>query len=383
MLEAWFWTLLIVGLYPYLIYPVAVAFLGRLTNRVVRRDDAYTPHVTVITAAFNEEAHIGATVENKLRQDYPPERLDMIVVSDASADRTDEIVRGFAERDPRVQLLRNEARAGKTSGLNLAIPRARGEIVVFADANSLYRPDAIAKLVRNFADPQVGYVTGSMRYVSADGSMVGDGCSAYMRYENALRLAETRLGSIVGVDGGVDAIRRNLYQPMRADQLPDFVAPLSVAEQGFRVIYEPDAVLTEETLSVQSQEYRMRVRVALRAFWALWDKRTLLNPFRFGLYAWQLWSHKLLRYLSFVPLAAAMALNWVLLPQGGVYALGAVAQVLFGILCVAAVAGVRGVGQLSATRYCFYFFLLNWASAVAFVRFIRGQKQVLWQPRVG
>src|SRR6187431_634043 len=101
MLEAWFWTLLIVGLYPYLIYPVAVAFLGRLTNRVVRRDDAYTPHVTVITAAFNEEAHIGATVENKLRQDYPPERLDMIVVSDASADRTDEIVRGFAERDPR------------------------------------------------------------------------------------------------------------------------------------------------------------------------------------------------------------------------------------------------------------------------------------------
>jgi len=185
----------------------------------------------------------------------------------------------------------------------------------FADANSLYRPDAIAKLVRNFADPQVGYVTGSMRYVSADGSMVGDGCSAYMRYENALRLAETRLGSIVGVDGGVDAIRRNLYQPMRADQLPDFVAPLSVAEQGFRVIYEPDAVLTEETLSVQSQEYRMRVRVALRAFWALWDKRTLLNPFRFGLYAWQLWSHKLLRYLSFVPLAAAMALNWVLLPQ--------------------------------------------------------------------
>jgi len=383
MLDVWFWTLLLVGLYPYVIYPVVVAALGRLANRTVRRDDAFVPQVTVITAAFNEQAHIGATIDNKLRQDYPPDRLDMIVVSDASADRTDDIVREFAAREPRVQLLRNEARAGKTAGLNLAIPRARGEIVVFADANSIYRPDAIAKLVRNFADPQVGYVTGSMRYVSADGSMVGDGCSAYMRYENALRLAETRIGSIVGVDGGVDAIRRDLYRPMRPDQLPDFVAPLTVAEQGFRVIYEPDAVLTEDTLSVQSQEYRMRVRVALRAFWALWDKRALLNPFRFGLYAWQLWSHKLLRYLSFLPLAAAMALNWLLLPRGGIYALGAAAQVLFAILCVAALAGMRGVGQLSVTRYCFYFFLLNWASAVAFVRFVRGQKQVLWQPRVG
>jgi cellulose synthase/poly-beta-1,6-N-acetylglucosamine synthase-like glycosyltransferase len=383
MLETWFWTLGVVGLYPYVIYPVVVAVLGRLIERAVRRDDAFTPRVTVITAAFNEQAHIGATIENKLQLDYPADRLDMIVVSDASADRTDEIVRQIAARDPRVQLLRNETRAGKTSGLNLAIPHAQGEIVVFADANSIYRPDAIRKLVRNFADPRVGYVTGRMLYVNADGSLVGDGCSAYMRYENSLRAAETRIGSIVGVDGGVDAIRRELYQPMRPDQLPDFVAPLNVAEQGFRVVYEPLAVLTEDTLSAQSQEYRMRVRVALRAFWALWDKRVLLNPFRFGLYAWQLWSHKLLRYLSFLPLAAALVLNWLLLPRGGIYALGVMAQVAFAILCVAAMAGVRGIGQFAGARYSYYFFLLNWASAVAFVRFVRGQKQVLWQPRVG
>jgi hypothetical protein len=174
-----------------------------------------------------------------------------------------------------------------------------------------------------------------------------------------------------------------LYRPMRPDQLPDFVAPLTVAEQGFRVIYEPDAVLTEDTLSVQSQEYRMRVRVALRAFWALWDKRALLNPLRFGVFAWQLWSHKLLRYLSFVPLAAAIVLNWLLLPRGGIYALAGMGQFAFAMLCIAAGTGTRLVGQLSVARYCFYFFLLNWASAVAFARFVRGQKQVLWQPRVG
>jgi cellulose synthase/poly-beta-1,6-N-acetylglucosamine synthase-like glycosyltransferase len=380
MLEAWFWTLLVVGIYPYAIYPVLVALLGRFTHRNVRRDDNFMPRVTVITAAFNEQAHIGATVLNKLEQSYPPDLLDMIVVSDASSDGTDEIVRQIAAREPRVQLLRNEARAGKTSGLNLAVPRARGEIVVFADANSIYRPEAIARLVRNFADPRVGYVTGSMRYVSADGSMVGDGCSAYMRYENSLRLAETRLGSIVGVDGGVDAIRRELYRPMRADQLPDFVTPLNVAEQGFRVVYEPEAVLTEDALSEGAKEYRMRVRVSLRAFWALWDKRGLLNPFRHGLFAWQLWSHKLLRYLAFAPLAAAVVLNWLLLDHGVVYTLAATGQLLFALACLAAGAGLV---NWAPARYCFYFFLLNWASAVAFLRFLRGQKQVLWQPRAG
>jgi cellulose synthase/poly-beta-1,6-N-acetylglucosamine synthase-like glycosyltransferase len=383
MLETWFWILLGVGIYPYAIYPALVVVLGWLMKRAVRRDEAFAPAVTVITAAYNEQAHIEATVRNKLAQDYPADRLEIIVVSDCSSDRTDEIVGQIAREDSRVRLLRNEGRSGKTIGLNLAMPHARGEIVVFADANSLYRPDAIRMLVRNFADRAVGYVTGRMLYVNADGSLVGDGCSAYMKYENALRAAETRLGSIVGVDGGVDAIRRNLYRPMRADQLPDFVAPLSVAEQGYRVVYEPAAVLTEETLSEQAQEYRMRVRVALRAFWALWDKRTLLNPLRYGLFAWQLWSHKLLRYLSFLPLAGAMVLSWLLLPQGGPYAIGIAIQFVFALLCLAAATAVPGVGQSSAARFSYYFFLLNWTSAVAFLRFTRGQKQVLWQPRVG
>lgn len=383
MLEVAFWSLLVLGIYPYGLYPVLVSLFGRLVNRAVRGDAGFQPLVTVITAAFNEQRHIEATVRNKLAQDYPPDRLEIIVVSDASSDQTDQIVASIAAGDSRVRILRNEPRAGKTSALNFAVPQARGDIIVFADANSIYRPDAIAKLVQNFADPKVGYVTGRMLYVNADGSLVGDGCSAYMKYENVLRAAETRLGSIVGVDGGVDAIRRTLYRPMRADQLPDFVLPLSVTEQGYRVVYEPQAVLTEETLSVQAEEYRMRVRVALRAFWALWDKRGLLNPFKSGLFAWQLWSHKLLRYLSFIPLLLAVLLNWYLLPQGGIYVLGAIAQALFAILVLAAALDARLLGQSAPARYCYYFFLLNWASAVAFVRFLRGHKQVLWQPRTG
>ncbi|HEV7609493.1 MAG TPA: glycosyltransferase family 2 protein [Steroidobacteraceae bacterium] len=378
-----FWILLLVGIYPYVLYPLLVSALGRLLRRTVAASDSFLPRVTVLTAAFNEARHIEATVLNKLRQDYPAELLDVIVVSDESTDDTDEIVARIAAADARVRLMRQVPRSGKTSALNLAMPLVRGEIVIFADANSIYRPDTVRRLVRNFADPHVGYVTGKMLYVNPDGSLVGDGCSAYMRYENALRAAETRVGSVVGVDGGVDAVRRELYRPMRADQLPDFVLPLSVVEQGRRVVFADDAVLTEDTLSTGASEYRMRVRVALRALWALRDKRGLLNPLRTGLFAWQLWSHKVLRYLSFLPLAAAMVLNWMLLDHGALYVAGVIFQGVFLALTFAAWIGAGGIGRSSAGRYCLYFALLNWASLIALTRFLRGQKQVIWQPRVG
>jgi cellulose synthase/poly-beta-1,6-N-acetylglucosamine synthase-like glycosyltransferase len=378
-----FWILLLIGIYPYVLYPVLVMALGKLLRRTVAASDGYLPRVTVLTAAFNEARHIEATVRNKLQQDYPPELLDVIVVSDESMDGTDDIVGRIAAGEPRVRLMRQVPRAGKTSALNLAMPEVRGEIVVFADANSIYRPDTLRRLVRNFADGRVGYVTGKMLYVNPDGSLVGDGCSAYMRYENALRAAETRVGSVVGVDGGVDAVRRELYRPMRVDQLPDFVLPLSVVEQGRRVVFAEDAILTEDTLSSGASEYRMRVRVALRALWALWDKRGLLNPLRTGLFAWQLWSHKVLRYLSFLPLVAAMTLNWMLLDRGPLYFAGAICQGVFLALTFAAWLRPAGIGGSAVGRYCLYFALLNWASLIALTRFLRGQKQVIWQPRVG
>ncbi len=383
MLEWIFWILLLLGVYPYVLYPIIVNALGKLLRRRVATSDNYLPRVTVVTAAFNEAAHIEATIRNKLQQDYPTELLDVIVVSDESLDGTDEIVAGIAAGNSRVRLLRQVPRQGKTSGLNLAMPQARGDIVVFADANSIYRPDTIRRLVRNFADPKVGYATGKMVYVNSDGSLVGDGCSAFMRYENALRAAETQVGSVVGVDGGVDAVRHMLYRPMRADQLPDFVLPLTVVEQGYRVVFEPEANLTEDTLTTEGSEYRMRVRVALRALWALWDKRGLLNPFGYKLFAWQLWSHKVLRYMSFLPLAVAMVLNWWLLDAGSLYVAAIAGQIAFLILVATALIGPRVIGQSAPGRYCLYFALLNWASAVAFIRFLRGQKQVLWQPRVG
>jgi cellulose synthase/poly-beta-1,6-N-acetylglucosamine synthase-like glycosyltransferase len=381
-IELFFWACLLLGLYPYAGYPLCVALLARLRPRPLRAAP-HLPRVTVVISAYNEAAHIEATLRNKLAQDYPAECLEVMVASDGSTDGTDEILARVSQQHPRVRFFRQEPRAGKTAALNSLLERATGELVIFADANSMYRPDTVRRLVAPFADAAVGYASGRMLYVDPHGSLVGDGCSAYMRYENALRAWESALGSVAGVDGGVDAVRRALYRPMRADQLPDFVLPLAVVEQGYRVVYVPDAVLQEETLSSESAEYRMRVRVTLRALWALWDKRVLLNPLRFPLFSWQLASHKLLRYLSFAPLALAALTAPALLEHGRVYVVLVAGESCVALLALLAVAGPARLRGFPLARYSYYFLLLNWASAVACVRFVRGEKQVLWQPRAG
>lgn len=380
--EGLFWVCLLAGIYPYLVYPCLAAILARLRSRPVRSAPVL-PSVTVVISAYNEVRCIGATVRNKLQQDYPSELLDVLVASDGSTDGTDDVVLELARGDARLRCLRQEPRGGKTAALNALLEQARGDIVVFADANSMYRQDTVRKLVRSFADPDVGYVSGKMIYVNADGSVVGDGCSAYMRYENWLRARETLLGSVVGVDGGVDAVRRSLYRRMRADQLPDFVLPLTIVQSGFRVVFDPDAILEEETLSDQDAEMRMRVRVALRAFWAIRDQRALLNPWRFGVFSWQLLSHKLLRYLSFLPLLAAAALNVLLWDAGVIYRATAVAALVFVGVALLGWGAPGLAGRSRLVRYGYYFVLLNVASAIALVRFVRGEKQVVWQPRVG
>lgn len=386
LMSTLFYFCVLMLVYVYAGYPVLARLLGGLVHRRVwsAAPGEHLPTVTVLIAAYNEAAHIAATVRNKLDQDYPADKLDIIVISDESDDGTDDIVAGLA--DDRVRLIRQVPRAGKTSALNLAMPDATGEIIVFSDANSLYAPETLKNLVAPLADPKVGYVTGRMVYKAPDGSLTGEGCSAYMRYENNLRAWETGLGSIVGVDGGVDAMRREIYRPMNADQLPDFVQPLTVREQGFRVVYEPNALLYEDALAEANDEFRMRVRVSLRAFHALKDKAALLNPFKYFLFSWQLWSHKVLRYLAFLFMAGAFVSNlalslwpqfsptWFLVLTGQVifYSLASYGHTMNG----------QGHQPSRMVGLVYYLCVLNLASAVAFWQFLRGRKQVIWKPRV-
>ncbi len=384
-MEFVFWASFALLFYIYFGYPLAVKAFATLKSNPIAANDDYLPKVSILIAAYNEAKDIEATLRNKLALDYPLEKLEVLVISDESEDGTDGIVEAVAASTQiPVRLFRQAPRQGKTAGLNTLVPTATGDILLFSDANSQWDTQAVRKLCRNFADPRVGYVTGKMVYVHADGSMVGDGCSAYMKYENWLRDQETRIGSIVGVDGGIDAMRKELYQPLRADQLPDFVQPLKVVEQGYRVVYEPEALLKEEALSDGRSEFSMRVRVSLRALWALKDMKHLMNPVGGPIFAWQLMSHKLLRYGAFVPMITLAIVTLLLAPKGGIYQPAALAYIAFLVLAWLGRKKEAGGQSLSAVYAIpYYFMLLNLASYKAFFAFLRGEKKVIWNPRKG
>jgi cellulose synthase/poly-beta-1,6-N-acetylglucosamine synthase-like glycosyltransferase len=366
--------------YIYFGYPFIALLFSVIKPKRINKGH-FEPHVTILIAAYNEEKHIELTLKNKLSLSYPKEKLEIIVISDGSTDRTDSIVKTFETAG--VALIRQEPRSGKTAALNLGVMKVKGDILVFSDANSIYEPDALKHLLQNFKDPQVGYVTGKMIYVNEDGSTVGDGCSAYMKYENHLRKLETKISSIVGVDGGVDAVRKSLYKTMHPEQLPDFVLPLKVVEQGYRVVYEPMAILRETTLESSKDEYKMRVRVALRALWALRDMKHLLNFKRYGIFSWELFSHKYLRYSAFVFLIGLYIANYSLVIESGQFKAFFILQNAFYAAAIASYFLERFNLRSGILYVPYYFALLNMASAHAFIKYFNGRKQVLWTPRKG
>jgi len=378
MVEVLFWFSLSLVIYIYIGYPLCIALMSILVNKPVEKKQINTT-VSILISAYNEEKFIARTIQNKLEQDYSD--FEIIIISDGSTDNTDEIIQSFT--DPRIKFIRQEPRQGKTAALNRAVSKARGDIIVFSDANSIYENNALKFLISNFADPRVGYVTGKMIYTNKDSSLISDGCDSYMRYENNIRKYETQFNSIVGVDGGIDAIRKDLFEPLNPDQLPDFAQPLHVIKKGYRVVYEPAALLREESLTEQSTEYRMRVRVSLRALWALLDMRALLNPIRFPIYSWQLLSHKVLRYIAWLPVA------FILLSTPFLFGTGVIFKVLMLLQLLFYSCAVIGFQLRSSSNNPFlitapyYFLLINTAAALAFIQFIRGKKQIMWVPRGG
>lgn len=374
-----FWTSLAVLVYVYAGYPATLAAF-RARGGGPPTEPARFPAVSIVIAAHNEEAEIGETVRNKLDLDYPRELVQIVVVSDGSSDRTDAIVASFDEE--RLLLLRQDPRQGKTAALNRALEAASGEIVVFADANSRYDRSALRRLVAAFEDESIGYATGQLVYVNPGDTPSAASCGLYMRYENWIRKLETRAGSVVGVNGGIDAVRRKLFTPMRPDQLPDFVLPLRVVEQGYRVVFQPEAVSYEAALARSRDEFRMRIRVALRSMRALWEMRHLLAP-RHGRFAFQLLVHKVVRYLLFAPMAIAFLTSVALMAKPA-YAVMAAVQ---GAVYAAGVVGLcyqrRGSALARWLGIPAFLLLANVASAVALAKFVRGERQVVWQPRGG
>lgn len=379
ILQFVFWASVLMVAYPLVLYPLLITLIGAIRPRPVRRASLRV-RVSVLIPAYNEEDVIEATIRNKLGQDYPRELMEIIVVSDASSDRTDEIVRSFAADG--VRLLRNEDRAGKAEGLNRAVREASGEILVFSDANSLFATDGISRLVENFADPDVGYVTGSLGFLAAQG-VAGTGVAAFIRYENLVRRVETRVHSIIGVNGGCDAMRRGLYRDVPRDQITDFVLPLTVLMAGRRVVFDETALAREEANQELAPEFNMRVRVALRAMRGLCYVSDLLKPWRHPWAAFCIWSHKVLRYGAYLFMLTALGSNIVLALHGGFYLALLVAQVLFYLLALGTIVqkqepAIPGVLTLPA-----YLLTSNAAFAIASLRFLRGESMATWRPRAG
>lgn len=375
-LECLFWLASATLVYVYFGYPLLVRALARAFGRPVRGADAFPP-VTIVITAYNEAKGLGAKLDNLAALDYPGPAPEVIVASDASADATDEIARSYP-RLP-VRLLRVEGRQGKTACQNAAIGLARAEIVVFTDATTRLDRGALRALVRPFADPSVGCVAASLVYESHARTLTGQGGSAYWGYEVALRTAESEFGSLVGVSGCLYAVRRSAYRPIPPQLISDFVVALYVRERGLRSVLEPAAVCFEETLERSSREFSMRVRVAVRSINALVHEARFLNPFRFGAFAWQLLSHKVLRYASPFLWIVALAAN-AALAAAPLYALLLALQLLvlaLGALGFLLQGAGRGLGLLGKP---YYFLLTNAASLVAALRYLRGERMVTWNP---
>ena len=360
--KALFWLTLGALLWTHLLYPLGASALARLRTRGVRRAEI-EPLVTVIVAAYNEEAVIERRLENLLALDYPAEKLELVVTSDASTDRTHELVERFADRG--VRLIVNP-RGGKVAAQNRAVRETNGEILAFSDANATWAPDALRRLVANFADPDVAYVCGQLVLEAADGS---NREGVYWRYEMAQRLAESRLGSVTGGNGSIYAVRRSDYLEVDPKWGHDLSFPYRMVQAGRRAVYEPAARAFEKPTPSNETEYRRKVRM-FEHCWEITLRGSMLKRLPFG-YLIAVFSHRILRYGSGLLHLVLLATSLALVGEGLVYQVVLAGQ--FFLLAAAAL----GIGIAR------YYALVTWATVVALWNYLRRGVPATWEAAEG
>ncbi len=368
-------------LYTYVGYPLALLVLGKVSRREADASEnpVEWPNISVCVPAYNEQDQIDELMRSLLAVDYPRDRIQVLIVSDASSDATDEIVGTYASEG--IELLRLPERSGKTKAESAAIGHLRGDIIVNMDASIRIRPDALKPLISVFADPQVGCASG--RDVSV-GSAKGDanvGEAGYVGYEMGIRFLETRIGGIIGASGCFYAIRPELHRLSLPESLSrDFAAALHTHQHGFRTVSVPEAVCYVPRSPNLRREYRRKVRTITRGMQTLWYKRQLMNLFTNGLFAWKLLSHKVFRWaLPWAAIASFLALGVMALTNSWARSLFAVGVVILAL---------AGIGWTMAERpntpriFSVPAFLVagNLAAAHAFLRVLLGQRDALWEP---
>ena len=363
--KALFWGSLGALAWTHVGYPLAAGALARARTRPVRRDDDAEPTVSVIVAAHNEEAVIERRLDNLLALDYPSEQLEVVVASDASTDRTNELVAGVAAREPRVRLLECP-RGGKVAAQDRAVRETSGDVVAFSDANATWAPDALRRLVGALADPDVAYVCGQLRLEAADGS---NREGMYWRYEMWLREQESRLGSVTGGNGSIYALKRGDYVEVDPSWGHDLSFPYRMVQQGQRAVYEPSAHAFERPTPTNETEYRRKVRM-FEHCWEITLRGSMLRRLPGG-YLVAVVSHRVLRYGSGLLHLVLLGSSVALVSTGWLYAL--VLAVQLALIAAAAV----GVGIAR------YYTLVTWATFRALVNYLRRGVPATWEAAEG
>lgn len=379
--------------YSYLLYPVLLSLLAgwvqlkrdvrHVTGKVDRRAIAPTdlPYIGVVIAAFNEEKHIRQRVENLLAQDYPAGRLRIYIGSDGSKDQTGAILQTF--NDARLQAFVFEQNRGKASVLNDLVSRGHEELIAFSDANTFFAPDALRKLVAPFANPKVGGVSGELRLLSGQGNNQ-DGI--YWKIEQLLKFFESRIGGLLGANGAIYAIRRNLWRPIRPDTIcDDFCVAMNVAAQGAQLIYEPNAWAEEDMPDNIDDEYHRRIRIGIGNFQALFRQPEYFTRTTWGTRFAYL-SHKVLRWLAphliLTSLAASISVV-CLQPTELAWQVWAAVQIVGLAAAASAYRLTQRPGKLPGlVKLLGFVFALNWAFLVASWRYATGQYSGSWRRTV-
>lgn len=385
LLEILFFLGIFIIFYSYLGYGILLWLILKI-RKVLRPDQrtidpAYYPSVSFVVPCYNEADIIEAKINDSLQLDYPADKLQIIFITDGSDDGTPELVRKYDQ----VQLLHQAGREGKSAAENRVMQHVQSEITVFSDANTYLPSDALKKIVRHYADASVGAVSGEKRIMEsreAAASSAGEGL--YWKYESALKRMDSELYSIVGAAGELISFRTALYEPLEKDTiLDDFVLSLRIAEQGYRVIYEPGAYAMETASANIREELKRKVRICAGGWQAMLRLQSLLNPFRNFVLTFQYVSHRVLRWsvtplflFLLIPVNAVLVMHPV---RGGIYMQLFILQLVFYAMAMLGLGLARKAIRVKLLYIPFYFFIMNYSVILGFLRFVKGKQKAAWE----
>jgi|TARA_B100001971_G_C18234282_1_gene566060 cellulose synthase/poly-beta-1,6-N-acetylglucosamine synthase-like glycosyltransferase len=379
-MEIGYWIIVVIIIYAYLGYPIVLYMLSILFNyKKINSGNAINkwPGVDLLIAAYNEEKVIHSKIENSINLDYPSDKFNIWIASDGSSDRTNEIVRKYEATNKNVHLLEFK-RTGKSGVINRSMNILNAEIVVFSDANTEYSKDVIKKLIRHFQDPNIGCVSGRLKYRNPGKTMSGIGESVYWRYETALKKLESKIGFVAGANGAVYAIRKNLFEPLHKNTInDDFTESMTIVKKGYMSIYEEKAMVFEDVAPSMQSEFKRHIRDGAGHYIAIIHLLGLLNPF-LGMKSFIYYSHRIFRWMVPFLLIFIFIIN-ILLLNNFIY------QALFIFQCIFYMSAIIGwIGnnykKIPFIIYIpFYFCNLNLALFLGFIKAVTNKQKPTWE----